>query len=313
MKRILMTRLTTLAANQGGHVNVAQARQLGCSMDQLRRAVQAGHLEKVYPQVLRVCGAPPAGRSDLWAAVLQHWPAGVASHQSPLHLLGVNGAPPGNAITIGPRSNWPCAGIELHRFADLRPRHRTTIDGLPCTTVARCLVDLTSTVHPTRLRHLLDEVVVTRRMIGYHEVARVLAEVNPRGRRNLTNIATLLDERAAGTPTPRSTLEARLDAVLASIGLTGALHEYPLPTDGSMEGFVDRAFPEAMLIAELDGRRWHARMEAMARDRRRDRIATRHGWATVRVLDEELVSDEAGVGAEILAAYRTRCKQLRTA
>lgn len=313
MKSTLMNRITTVAAHQGGLINVRQARKLGCSMDQLRRAVRAGHLKKVYPQVLGVSGVPPTERSELWAAVLQHWPAGVASHQSPLRLLGVNGAPHGNAVTIGPRSNWPCHGIELHRFADLRPRHCTTIDGLPCTTVARALVDLASTVHPVRLRHLLDEVVVTQRLIGYHDVARVLAEVNPRGRRNLANIATLLDERASGAPTPRSTLEARLDAVLASIGLTGAVPEYPLPSDGSMEGFVDRAFPEAMLIVELDGRRWHARMEAMARDRRRDRIATRHGWTTVRVLDEELVGDEAGVGAEILAAHRTRCEQLRTA
>lgn len=308
-----MTRLTQLAAAQGGHVNFTQARRLGCSMDQLRRAARAGHLEKVYPQVLRVSGVPPTERSELWAAVLQHWPTGVASHQSPLHLLGVNGAPPGTAVTIGPRSNWPCPGIELHRFADLRPRHRTTIDGLPCTTLARCLVDLASTVHLARLRHLLDEVVITRRLIGYHEVSRVLAEVNPRGRRNLANIATLLDERTTGDPTPRSTLEARLDAVLTSIGLTQAVPEYPLPTDGSLEGFVDRAFPDALLIVELDGRRWHSRMEAMARDRRRDRIAARHGWMTIRVLDEELAADEVGVSTEVLAAYRTRCDQLRIA
>lgn len=164
------------------------------------------------PQVLHVCGVPPAGRSELWAEVLQHWPTGVASHQGTLHLLGVNGAPPGNAVTIGPRSNWPYAGIESHRIADLRPRHRTTIDGLSCTTVAHCLVDLASTVHLARLRHLLDEVVLARRLIGDHEVARVLAEVNPGGRRNLANIATLVDERSAGKPTPWSALEARLDA-----------------------------------------------------------------------------------------------------
>jgi very-short-patch-repair endonuclease len=81
--------------------------------------------------------------------------------------------------------------------------------------------------------------------------------------------------------------------------------EYPLPTD-DLEGLVDRAWEDVRMILEIDGRAWHAREAAMARDRARDRAAAAGGWLTLRVLDSEVAQDPAGVLRDLEAAYRSR-------
>jgi very-short-patch-repair endonuclease len=73
-----------------------------------------------------------------------------------------------------------------------------------------------------------------------------------------------------------------------------------------MPGFVDRCWPEAKLILEIDGRRWHARERDMAKDRARDREAARLGWQTVRVLDEEVGDCLGAVVDDMVTIYAER-------
>jgi very-short-patch-repair endonuclease len=89
------------------------------------------------------------------------------------------------------------------------------------------------------------------------------------------------------------------------------LHEHPLPTDRTYRGFVDRCWTEALLILEIDGRAWHSRERDMARDRARDREAARHGWQTLRILDEEVDAHSNDVVDDIVTTYTHRMKQLR--
>jgi len=103
-----------------------------------------------------------------------------------------------------------------------------------------------------------------------------------------------------------SALEARLSEVLTLGGLTGGLAQHPLPGTGRLSGLVDRAFPEAKLILEADGRRWHARVAAMPNDRQRDLEAARVGWQTIRLMYEQLTSDAEDVAAALAATYLGR-------
>ena len=65
------------------------------------------------------------------------------------------------------------------------------------------------------------------------------------------------------------------------------------------EGLVDLAVYESKVILEADGRRWHAREQAMARDRQRDREAARQGWLTLRFVHRDLVHDLDGCADDI--------------
>ena len=53
------------------------------------------------------------------------------------------------------------------------------------------------------------------------------------------------------------------------------------------------------LIVEADGRRWHTARQAMADDRRRDRIAAANGWVVIRVTWDDVVTRPAAIVGEI--------------
>ncbi|PLS75190.1 MAG: hypothetical protein CYG61_08490 [Actinobacteria bacterium] len=53
---------------------------------------------------------------------------------------------------------------------------------------------------------------------------------------------------------------------------------------------------------EGDGRRWHARMDQMATDRRRDRDALNHGWRPYRFVWEEITREPQMVRGTLLDA-----------
>jgi len=52
---------------------------------------------------------------------------------------------------------------------------------------------------------------------------------------------------------------------------------------------ADFAWPDARLLLECDGRRWHDPADARDRDRRRDNEVVRLGWRVLRVSRDEVV------------------------
>jgi hypothetical protein len=163
-----------------------------------------------------------------------------------------------------------------------------------------------SACSPATLEYILDHVTVTRRLVTIGEVARVWRQVNRRGRRGIRNLTHLFEARSPTEPAPRSRLERRADDLLARAGLPVPVKEHPLPSNGSYHGFVDRAWPQLQLIVEIDGRCWHAREQAMAHDRARDRQSAALGWQTLRILDEEIAGCPDVVVGELVRIYETR-------
>ena len=90
-------------------------------------------------------------------------------------------------------------------------------------------------------------------------MGEALLRVGTVGRPGASSLVRVLDERGPGRDVARTALEAKLDEVLSLAGLAHGSAEHPLPGAGRRHGLVDRAFPEAKLVVEADGRRWHAR------------------------------------------------------
>jgi len=297
--------LRTLALIQGGMFTAEQALGRGVSRKQLKALVGRGLLDQPHPKVFGLPGAAhPFGAE--WAAHLQI-PLSVVSHHSAGRVHRVEGTP-GDivSVTIPHGCRAEASGVVIHQSRDLPSRHVMEVDGLLVTRPYRTVVDLAPHLSRSRLNRVVDD-VVTRRHGSLEGLGAVLAQVRRRGRAGGPRLELVLDDKA-GAPIARTALEALLDSVLAPLGLPRPLAEHPLPSDGRMTGFVDRTFPEALLIVEADGRRWHARHEQMAKDRHRDREAARHGYLTVRVMYEELVADPAGVRDDLVAIYRDRCR-----
>jgi Protein of unknown function (DUF559) len=202
-------------------------------------------------------------------------------------------------------------GIRVHRVRDLIADHLAVVDGIPTTTLERAIVDVTCVFQPARLAHLIDVETMHTRRTSIGAIGRTLRQVNRRGRFGIGRLGPLLDARRPAEPTPRSRLERRVDDLLARSTLPRALAEHPLPGDRGTQRWVDRAWPEAKLILEIDGRTWHAREHAMAKDRARDRAAARAGWLTIRVLDDEVTSCPDAVLDDVITAFAVRVAQLR--
>lgn len=230
----------------------------------------------------------------------------MASHESALHLAGVDRVPFELAVTVAPGVRAHQPGVRVHRFGDLRAEHRRHVDGVPTTTIERAMIDVVSVVSPARAGWLLDRLTIVERRTTPARIARTLRQVNRRGRVGIGTLSALLADRSPGAPVPRSHLEGRVDHLVERSGLPTPLREHPLPSAGPPTECVDRAWPEVRLILEIDGRMWHAREADMARDRRRDRQAAAQGWLTLRVLDEEVEQLPAEVIDELVAAYLMR-------
>jgi predicted transcriptional regulator of viral defense system len=305
MQLELWTAISECAARQLGVVSMEQVRELGVDRRQIQRAVLAGTLVSVHPQVYRFRAAAPTRDQRVQAGVLQV-PDSVASHESALWLHGVDRSPFRVAVTVPPPSRSSLDGVTVHRH-EVPDLHRTTVRGIPCTTLPRTVVDVASVFGGDRLADLLDRVTITDRTTTIGAIARCLRQSSRRGRRRIAVLAQMLDDRGPSAPAPRSKVEARVDAAIDESGLPTPLAEYPLPTTSHTAGFVDRAWPEAKLILEIDGRSWHAREQDMAKDRARDRAAARAGWLTIRVLDEEVADELPAVIEDVLAVYALRC------
>ena len=294
-----------LARAQGGVFTLVQAHQVGISRSTVHRSARSGLLEQVHPGVYRFSGTPARSMGNLWAAHLYLPDHARLSHESALLLHGVGQVEPVVAATVGPGANQRFRDVRVHRYCDLVDEHTATVRGLPTTTLDRAVVDVASVYSKPRLGHLVDRITINDRSTSIGRIARTLRQVNRRGRRNIRNLVDVLDERSPGAPTPRSRLERRFDSLLQSAGLPSPKKEHPLAADGHVDT-VDRYWPEAGLVAEVDGRVWHSRESAMAKDRARDRAATAAGLVVLRFLDEEIDDCPELVVADLVATYRRR-------
>jgi very-short-patch-repair endonuclease len=127
----------------------------------------------------------------------------------------------------------------------------------------------------------------------------------------MKKLGHVLDERGPGYVAAASVLERHLHDVVALAGLPPLVRQHPLPGHHGVEGCVDGALPEARLIMEADGRRWHTRLANLARDLARDKQAARVGWDTLRFIFVELTNDREESVATMRDVYDERLDLLR--
>ncbi len=140
--------------------------------------VAAGRLHRLHRGVFAV-GRRGVTLRGLWmAAVLACGPGAVLSHRSALELHGA--AKPSRrlpAVTSRSHHKTPC--IEVHTSTTLTRQDITLIDAVPCTSVARTLLDFAERAPPRELARAVEEV----ERIGLFDgtaMDRVLSRANGR-------------------------------------------------------------------------------------------------------------------------------------
>jgi hypothetical protein len=219
------------------------------------------------------------------AAVLACGPGAVLSHRSAAALWGLREDRRSSIDVTAPnrRGRIP-RGIDAHRDGSLTSADRAENNGIPCTIVARTLLDLAAVVPVWELRKAISEAEVLR--ILDHAAVRQLIK-RSRGRRGVARLRMLMDEIHPLTKRTRSDMELLLLDMCDRAGLPQPevnVMLYP----GGRRTMPDFLWRDAGLIVEADSRRFHDTDSAFQRDREREQRLQLAGWRVSRCTWEQI-------------------------
>jgi predicted transcriptional regulator of viral defense system len=268
-----------IAERQHGVVALEQLAGLGVTEGAAQERRRAGRLHRVHQGVYAVGHPLLPPRGGWMAAVLACGPDAVLSHRSAAGLWGLRADTRSRVDVTAPnRRGRAPAGIDAHRDGSLKPDDRTVELGIPCTTVARTLLDLAAVVSERELRNAIVEAEVLR-VFDLAAVEAVLRR--SRRRRGVARLRRAIAQHDPRRERTRRELERRFLDLCTRAGLPPPHVNVPISLDGEQvqPDFLWRA---SRLIVEADGRESHGTATAFERDRRRDQLLMRHGWRVVR-------------------------------
>ena len=208
-------------------------------------------------------------------------------------------------VTASGRAGRCRPGVEAHSAATLDPRDVTTVDGIPCTTVARTLLDIA---------HLLDARSIERaceraETLGLFDARAVEATVERAGgRAGAPALAAALTAWRPEVALVRSELERRFLGLCAAARIPRREPNawIPLP-DGGLE--VDFLWRAQRVVAETDSHRFHGTRPAFERDRRRDQRLLIADFTVARFTWRQVVDEPADVAATLAGMLAGRLRR----
>lgn len=199
-------------------------------------------------------------------------------------------------------------GIRFHKVRPPRLDEIGTVDGVPCTSPARTLVDLAGVVGDWTLRSAFERAAQRRQL----EIPAIEGSMDP-GRRGIRSLRALVEEWRRAAPVAekgrlKSPLEAKVLPLLLRRSLPAPLLNAPVQiAKGRIE--VDFLWPEHRLVVEADSRDFHGTAVAFERDRWRDRELVRAGYTTLRVTHRQAETEAAAVADTIASALSSGLAQ----
>lgn len=258
---------------------------LGLGSQIVDRRVAAGRLHRVHQGVYAVGHSNLTLRGSFMAAVLAGGSGAVLSHRSAAVLWGVRDGSSGQIDVTAPnrRGRFP-TGIAAHRDGALLDADCTAVHGIPCTTVARTLLDFAGVTSLPELRKAIAEAEVLR-LLDFAETRQLIKR--NRGRRGVARLRLILEELDPDTKRTRSELERLFLAMCVRAGLPRPEVNARLDVDGG-QLVPDFLWRDAGLIVEADSRRFHDTHSAFQSDRRREQRLQGAGWRVSRCTWEQV-------------------------
>jgi hypothetical protein len=271
--------MAALARRQHGLVTRAQASGL-LTADQLRHRLRTGQLELVRKGVYRVAGAPGSWEQSLLAACLAV-PGSAVSFRAAAALWDFESFPrDGLEITVPERSRRRLDGVIVHDSAVVGNLHRATVMGIPVTSPARTLCDLTAVERPWKVERAVDE-ALRRKLVSLRALATVAEELHGRGRRRCTMMREILEHRLPGSHPGESEPERRIADLLVRVGLPEPARQHWVRL-GARRYRIDLCYPEHRIAIEYDGWDFHKGRRAFDNDRARANELVLLGFSVLR-------------------------------
>jgi very-short-patch-repair endonuclease len=272
---------------------VAQLHAAGMGEGAIRNRALRGQLIRLHRGVYAVGHSQLTPLGWRWAAVLACGGPGLAglSHRSAAAVWDLLPSPAQfDVSTLASARSTP--KIRVHR--GIHPNDLTTIDGLPLTTVARTLVDLTAVLTPHQTERVVHRAQHLR-FLDTRSLDEQLARAQGRPTRKLrAAVATLA---AAEPDITRTELEERFLALVLNAQL-------PRPEVNTIVGpyEVDFLWRAQRLAVETDGAATHLTPTAFEEDRHRDAHLALLGFRTLRFTWRQVAYEPRFVARAITAA-----------
>lgn len=293
--------LTALAIDQHAVFGVHQLRELGLSARAARGRAAVGDLHRIHRGVYSLVPPSLLTRRGRWmAAVLAAGPGAVLSHRcaAALHeLRAYNGTK--LEVTFPGRSGRAHPGIEIHRSRTLTDADVTTVNNIPCTAVARTLVDLADVIARRPLERAFDQAEI----IGALNLRAVADEIDRNPHRAAARIVReLLEEHYIGSTATWSDLEEAFIEIGRTFDLPPfEVNQLIVLPDGGPPIRADFLFRAQRVVVEADSRTYHLTAQAFERDRDRDQRLGAHRFWSFRATWKQILGTADVVGTRLLA------------
>jgi hypothetical protein len=291
-------RIGRLAERQHGVVALRQLQLLGLSKSAVSRRARAGRFHRIHRGVYAIGYPKLTGCGHWMAAVLACGPRAVLSHRSSAGLAGVR---PDNRrksdVSVPSPSARPRAAIEVHRSVTLTADDVTTVEGIPCTTIARTLVDLGDVLDRRAVERAVEQAEVLR-LFDLREIELAIERAGPR--RGTGLLSSVLENLDGPTLTESELEEAFLALCRAAALPTPEVNAWMTLSDGSPIK-VDFLWRRERLAVETDGHPYHRTRQSRERDARRDVLLRLAGFEPVRFTGRQVVFEKEWVTRSLLA------------
>jgi very-short-patch-repair endonuclease len=273
-------------------ITLEQLRQLGITVQAADERVEAGRLHRIYQGVYAVGHVLLSTEGHRLAAVLACGPDAVLSHRSAAAHWGIRtGSRDRIDVTAPGRRGRHPSGIDAHRSGSLRPIDRTVVRGVPCTSLARTLLDLAGVVSSRELRNAITQAEVAR-IFDLTAVREVIGR--SRRRRGVARLKLAIELHDPRDQLARRELERRFLSLCRASDLPSPEVNAPLLLGGATIE-ADFLWRQARLIVETDGRESHGTVRAFEEDRRRDQRLKVAGWDVIRCTWRQVTDEPQSV------------------
>lgn len=271
-------RLARIAERQHGLVSHRQLAAIGLSTKAVTRRVEKGRLRRVHRGVYAVGHQERTSEARWMAAVMACGSGAVLSHFDAAALWKIyDGAGARVHVTRTTKSGQRLDGVRVHRARRLDPEDVTVRRGIPVTTVARTLVDLTDVLGSDRVLRALREAEFLRRL----DLDALNAAVRrARGRQRLGVLTQAIAHHTPGQIV-REELEHRFLELVREAELPAPETNVKARTRRRTYE-IDCLWRAQRVAVELDGRAAHARTMAFEPDRRKDAALNAIGLRPLR-------------------------------
>ncbi len=300
----LNRRIAAVANGQLGIVSRSQVHSIGGSDDQLRRRVKSGTLLPIGRQTFRLPGAEATALADLQALLLDIGGEVWASGPTAAALLGFDGfrlAAPFDVTVVRGR-NIQRVGHRIHTTSEIELIDRARLDGVPVFSGARTLIALARAAMTEQLVIALDSGLRDGRF-NEDLLHRRICALASKGRYGIPNLMNAIHTFEHGRDR-HSWLERRFLELVDRAGLPRPLTQQVLTRANDRLVRVDFRFPEANIVVEVLGYRYHRTPNQIGRDAQRLNALISDGYRPYQFAYSTVVDDPGSMIADLRTAIR---------